>query len=161
MLQSIGPRPRPTWVRGPARIDGEDIVLDGGVVEEYPVSDPEDGPSLLLDLGNLGNLGKIVGADEPGARMDDTVRVKNTGRALDFVERHGLLWHGPTQVRMGQVRESLKDWYWAGLYFSFSTMMYLNLRRSREEGTAEPVRFYLRMLRHAGFFKLIRIPDAD
>jgi hypothetical protein len=148
-------------VRGPARIDGEEIVLDGGSAEEYAVSDPEDGVALLLDLGNLGNLGKFVGVDKPGARMDDAIQVMDTGRALDFVERHGLLWHGPKQVRRDEVRESLKDWFWAGLYFSFSAMMYLTLRRSLEGGTAKPARDYLWTLRDAEFFKLIKWPDSD
>ena len=67
MLESIGPRPRPAWVRGPARIEGEKIVLDGSKAESYALSDTGDGATLLLDLTNLRRLGELVKVEEPTA----------------------------------------------------------------------------------------------
>lgn len=160
-MQSIGMRARPTWVRGPARIEGEKIVLEGGTAELYTIPDAEHGASLLFDLGNLRRLGEIVEVEGPDARWMDAIRLRDTGRALDFATSHGLLWHGPTRVGGGEVRESLKDWFLAGLDLSISMATYARIRRSQEEGSAEPVRSYLRMLRDAGMFERVALPDAD
>ena len=117
---------------------------------------------MLFDLGGLGKLGEIIDSGEdPKTRLINDVRLKDTGRALEFVEAHGLLWHGPRQVGKGEVRESLRDWFVAGLSIAISTATYLNIRRSQEEGLAEPVRSYLRAQRDAGFFKRIAMPDDD
>jgi hypothetical protein len=118
--------------------------------------DPDHATCLLSDLGNLAKLGEVV----EGAKPLD-VRLTDTERALDFAETHGLLWHGPSQVGSGEVRESLKDWFCAGLDLSISTATYANIRRSQEKRSAEPLRSYLRMLRDAGFFRHISLPDAD
>jgi hypothetical protein len=98
MLKSIGVRARPTWIRGPARRDGDEIALDGGVAEKYAVSDAEYGATLLFGLGNLGKLGEIVEVENPDARLIDAVRLTDTWRALAFAETHGFLWHGPERV---------------------------------------------------------------
>jgi hypothetical protein len=150
------------WVRGRARIDGDDIVLYGGTAEPYEIPRLEHGASLLFDLGGLGKLGEIVDSGEDSkTRLIDAVRLKDTGRALEFVEAHGLLWHGPRQVGKGEVRESLRKWFLAGLDMSINIATYSNIRLSQEEDSAEPVRSYLRALRDAGFFKLIALPDDD
>lgn len=156
ILESIGVRPRPTWVRGPAFIDGDEIVLIGGKAELYAAFDPEHATRLLLDLGNLAKLGEVVA----GEKTFD-VRLTDTGRALEFAKTHGLLWHGPGKVGRDEVQESLKDWFIAGVELSFSTALYGKIRQSQEEGPAEPVRSYLRMLRDAGIFKHISLPDGD
>lgn len=162
MREWIGVGSGPIWVRGPARIDGDEIVLDGGASERYAAFDPEHATRLLFDLGNLGKLGEMSeGEQDPNARLIDAVRLKDTGCAIEFAETHGLLWHGPGQVGAGEVRESLKDWFLAGAELSISTATYSCIRRSQEEGSAEPVRSYLRLLRDAGIFGHIRLPDAD
>ncbi len=61
----------------------------------------------------------------------------------------------------GEVRESLKDWFLAGVDLSLSTAMYSCIGQPQEEKSAEPVRSYLRLLRDAGFFKRISLPDDD
>lgn len=116
---------------------------------------------MLFDLGNLGKLGEIVEEEAPDARLIDAIRLTDTDRALAFAETHGFLWHGPTRVGGGEVRESLKDWFLAGLELSISTATYSKIRRSQEEGFAGPIHSYLRALRDAGIFGHIRLPDAD
>jgi hypothetical protein len=48
-----------------------------------------------------------------------------------------------------------------GLDLTVSAMIYSMIRRAQEEGSAEPVRSYLRTLRDIGYFKGIPLPDAD
>jgi hypothetical protein len=156
MLDSIGVRPRPTWVRGPAFIDGDEIVLAGEATEQYAAFDPEHATRLVLDLGKLAELGELV----KGEKTLD-IRLVDTGRALEFAETHGLLWHGPGQVSNGEVRESLKDWVVAGVEFVITTAMYLTIRQSQDEDSAEPIRRYLRTWRDTGLFKRISLSDND
>lgn len=159
-MESIGVRAWPTWARGFPHVEGEEIVLDGGAAEVYTIPDAEHGASLLFDLGNLGKLGEIVEVDDPNATLMDAIRLKDTGRAALFAETHGLLWHGPGRLG-GEARESLKDWFLAGLEISISTATYSNIRKSQEEGSAEPIRRYLREQRDAGFFGHHKLPDDD
>jgi hypothetical protein len=160
-------RERATWVRGEARIDGDEIVLNGGTAERYMIPDAERDASLLFDLAGLVGLGEIAKDAAPDTRLIDAIRWTDTGRALEFAKVHGLLWHGPARVGKGEVRESLKDWHAAGWELSISAMTYskikqsLEIRQSQKPGWAEPVRSYLRMLRDEGFFKRIAIPDDD
>jgi hypothetical protein len=161
VLESIGVRERPMWARGPAHIDGEDIVLEGGAVELYTLPNSEHGASLLFDLGNLGKLGEIVHVEDPSARLIDAVRLRDTDRAMKFAGTHGLLRHGPAQVGKGEVRESLKSWYLAGLELAISTEMYSNIRRFQEKGSAKPLRSYLQTLRDAGIFGHFVLSDND
>lgn len=161
MLESIGPRPRPAWVRGPARIEGEEIVLDGSKAESYALSDTGDGATLLLDLTNLRRLGKLVKVEGLTAEKVYISRSTDTTPALEFAERHGFLRHGPTRVGAGEVREFLNEWFLAGQDLTVSAMIYSMIRRSQEEGSAELVRSYLRTLRDIGYFKGIPLPDAD
>jgi len=160
-LESIGVRERPVWARGPAHIDGEEIVIEGGEVELYTLPDSEHGASLLVDLGNLGKLGEIVRGEDLSTRLIDTVRLRETNRALEFAGTHGLLWRGPTRVAGGEVRESLKRWYLAGLEFAISMNVYSNIIRSQEQGSAEALRSYLRTLRDGGIFGHILLSDDD
>jgi hypothetical protein len=156
MLESIGVRPRPTWVRGPAFIDGDEIVLAGGAATRYAAFEPEHAIRLLFDLGNLSQIGNWV----KEAKVLD-IRLNDTGRALEFAKAHGLLWHGPQQVGSGEARESLKDWFIAGQEVSISTAMYSKIKQSLEDASAEPVRRYLRTWRDAGLFKRISLSDDD
>lgn len=156
-------RERPTWVRGGARLDGDEIVLDGGAAEEYAAFDHEHAARLLFDLSNLAKLGEIGEVEDPNTLLIDAVRLTDTGRALEFAKTHGLLWHGPGRVGRDEVRESLKDWYIAGLSLSRSTSSYMNIRRWQEDPKqrTEPVGSYLRLMRDAGYFDRIAIPEDD
>jgi hypothetical protein len=125
-------------------------VLDVGTAEQYTFPGFEHGASLLFDLGGLKELGEAADSGEA-----------DTGRVLEFARAHGLLWHGPGQVGKGDVRESLRDWFIAGLKMSISLATYTAIRRSQEEDSGEPLRSYLRDLRVGDFFKRIAIPDDD
>jgi hypothetical protein len=144
------------WVRGPAYIDGDEIVFAGDAAETYAAFEPDHATRLLFDLGNLGKLGEIV----EGAKTFD-VQLTDTERALDFAKTHGLLWHGPSEIGSREVRESLKDWFIAGGELSISTATYSNIRRSIDEGSAEPLSRYLRTLRDGTIFRHMRLPDDD
>lgn len=156
MLESI--RPQPTWIRGKADIQGNEIVLIRSKAEEYPAFDQEHSTRLLFDLGNLSKLGEVV---ERGKTLD--IELTDVSRAVQFAQNHGFLWYGSFAKHedKSEIRESLNGWYIAGLELSISTAVYSNIRRSREEGSAEQVRSYLRKLRDAGMFGHIALPDDD
>jgi hypothetical protein len=155
-------RERPTWVRGEAQIDGDEIVLDGGVAEEYVAFDPKHATRLFFDLANLAKLGEEgEGGHDPHVRRIDTVRLTDTGRALEFAKAHGLLRHGPGGVGKGETRESLRKWYVAGLGLMITTSSYISIKQAQEEGSVEPVRSYLRSLRDVGHFRRIVMPDDE
>lgn len=156
ILESIGVRQLPTWVRGPAFIDGDEIVLTEGAVEKYTAFGSDHATELLLDLGNLSKIGELV----EGTRTSD-FRLTEPERALEFAETHGLLWHGPGQVGTEELREPLSKWFFAGLEFLVTSGLYFRIRQSQEEGSAKPVRSFLRRWRDAGVFKRIRLSDDD
>lgn len=72
----------PTWRRGPARLDGDWIVLDVARAEEY---EPHETPDILLDF----------------------LRIEQPSDALDFVRGYGLLVHGPEDK---EHREQFSEW---------------------------------------------------
>lgn len=155
MLESIGIRPRPTWVRGPAFVDGNEIVLPARRTEEYVAFEPDHSFELLSDLVRLPGLGEVY---FPENRLD--IKITNPRLAEDFANKHGLLWHGPKQVRDNECRESLKDWFFAGFELGRSATLYAIIERC-EEGSAEPVRQLLRRDRDAGLFHRFPLPDDD
>ena len=59
------------WVRGEARIDGDDIVLYGGTAERYAIPRLEHGASLLIDLGGLSKIGEMVAGGEDSKNPAD------------------------------------------------------------------------------------------
>jgi hypothetical protein len=111
----------PRWIKGPARIEGEEIVLDGGRAETYYINYPE---ATVFDLATLY-------PSHPNFKTQDVLR---------FVRQHGLLWHGPEEVGRGECRESLEDWWYAGARLSFIIAFYQRLMEGVETGSAEPVR---------------------
>lgn len=114
----------PRWVRGPARIEGEEIVLDGSRAETYLVHEPMD---LLPDFAGL--------ADGFFDSRDKWER-----QVLAFARRHGLLWHGPDEVEGGDCRESLEDWASASLRIRMAATLYVKLMEALESGSTEPLR---------------------
>jgi len=111
----------PQWIRGLARIEGEEIVLDEGRAETYYIHGPE---ALLFDLAALV-------PSRPDFKTQDAVR---------FARRHGLLWHGPESVGSGECRESLEAWWYAAARLSVIIRLYEKLMQGVEEGSAAPVR---------------------
>lgn len=111
----------PQWVKGPARIEGDEIVLDEERAEPYYIHGPEN---LFTDLASLV-------PSRPDFRSQDAVR---------FVRHHGLLWHGPEAVGRGDVREALNDWWQAGARLSILIRLYQRLLEGVRTGSAEPIR---------------------
>lgn len=154
-MESIGIRPRPTWVRGPAFADGGEIVLPARGTEEYVAFEPGHSLQLLSDLVRLPGLGEVCRA---GKRRD--IKITNPRLAEDFAGNHGLLWHGPKQAVGIECRESLKDWFFAGFELGRSATLSATIKQC-EEGSAEPVRQLLRGDRDAGLFHRFPLPDDD
>jgi len=133
-------------------------VLVERAAEHYPAFDPEHSTRLLLELGNLAKIGQIV---KRGKTLG--YQVTDTWRAVEFAKEHGFLWHGPRQLGSGEFRETLGEWYAAGVELKVTTAMYSKIKQGLEEPepSAEPVRRYLRMWRDAGLFKRISLSDDD
>lgn len=136
--ESIGIRPRPKWMRGEARIDGDEIVLDAARARPYDFLEPEHYATLLPDLAALYDF-----------KLQDPV---------EFARDHGLLWHGPDDLTNGSCRESLRKWQAAGMYLTMTITLYMALRQGLDENTAEPVRGLLWAYRDAGLF-IDKMPD--
>ena len=75
----VGP---PEWLRGPARLEGEHIVLDTRRAERYP-------PMATTDLAF------------------DLAAIRRPSDSLEFCRRYGLLWHGPDSE---DYREEVSRW---------------------------------------------------
>ena len=114
VTKSEGVRPWPVWVRGRAKIEGDEIVLDATRAETFSAFEPEHYETLLLDLAALRNF-----------KLQDPVA---------FARRHGLLWHGPDQVSRGEVREDLRWWGAVGEYLSMTIGLYVSLQKGLESG---------------------------
>ena len=131
-------------------------MLLESTVEEYQAFDQDHATRVLIDLANFSKLGEFA----KGARRLD-FRLTDSRLALEFANSHGLLWHGPTKVGDGELRESLRDWFIAGLELWVSTALYLSIRQAQLDNSAEPVRRFLRTMRDAGIFKRVRLSDDD
>lgn len=126
------------WISGPARIDGDEIVLEPDKARLYSAFEPEHYPEVLCDLAALRDF-----------KLQDPV---------DFARRHGLLRHGPDQVHKGEYRESLRWWRAVGTYLSMTIHLYMALKQGLDEKSAGPVRAFLWAYRDARLFK-DKIPD--
>lgn len=149
--RSVGIRPIPTWVRGPAFVDGDEIGLIEKESETYQAFTPDHCEHLLSDIAQLAN---------PTRDAADPLRIVGK-RASGFAEEHGLLWHGPNQDGSTERRESLAEWFIAGAELQISVALCISLRQSLKEGSAELVRRYLRASRDVGFFRRLVFPDDD
>jgi predicted RNA-binding Zn-ribbon protein involved in translation (DUF1610 family) len=137
--ESINGRPWPLRVRGEPRVDGDEIVLDPDKAELYDVLSSEDHATLLYDLAALHDF-----------------KLQNP---VEFVRRHGLIWHGPDEIQQGECRESLKWWSAWGKYLTTTIWLYVALRTGLDEDTAKPVRNLMRLHRDVGLGHGI-IPDG-
>jgi predicted nucleic acid-binding Zn ribbon protein len=124
----------PEWVRGPAHIDGDEVVLNEEAAEKYLVDESEHREQLLHDLTALSEY------DPQGV--------------VNFVRRHGLLWHGPEHLGGGECRESLTYWQAAAWDLRILIGLYIRLQ------DAESMRKYLRSLRDGKIF-WTPIPDDN
>jgi hypothetical protein len=111
----------PHWVRGPARIDGDEIVLDEDRAKAYFLYQPTD---LLFDLADI--------AADP-SNLDPR-------RATAFVRRYGLLWHGAEDLGTGRCRESLERWWTESYALAVTTDLYARLREAVATDSAHPLR---------------------
>jgi predicted nucleic acid-binding Zn ribbon protein len=133
-------RQHPKWMRGPARVDGDEIVLEDKAAEIYLIDELEHRQRLLVDLIDLRDC------DPQGA--------------VTFLRRRGLLWHGPKDLGSGECRESLADWRGDVRHLWVTVGLYLTLKVADEVGRAKPARDYLRNLRALNIFGGL-IPDND
>jgi hypothetical protein len=136
--ESVGVRTWPTWVRGSAYVDGDEIVLTPDKAEPYGAFESEHYATLLPDLAALRDF-----------KLQDPV---------SFARRHGLLWHGPDQFLEGESRESLAWWEAVGEYLTMTISLYAALKQGLDEDTAKPIRDHMRAYRDAGLFTA-GIPD--
>jgi hypothetical protein len=151
--ESIGIRPVLVWARGEAVIGGDEIVLDGRATEEYAAFGPEHSTELLFDLADLQNVTDF--GTFPNLSVTDPQRARR------FASRHGLLWHGAEHLGNGECRESLRAWISYGYTLGVCLSLYMTIQESFEEGSAEPVRGYLRMLRDAERWHRLPLPNDD
>jgi hypothetical protein len=130
----------PEWIRGPAQVVGEEIVLAAADAESYRAFDPEHSERLLFDLMTLETLDRR--------------------RAEAFATEHGLLWHGPTALNTKFIREPLWKWQAAAYDLKKSATLYLILSLAVANDSAQPVQQYFRRLRDRDEFTG-RIPDDE
>jgi hypothetical protein len=137
--EPAGMGPWPVWVRGKARLDGEEIVLAPAKAELYDAPNSKHHASLLEDLASLHDF-----------KLEDPV---------EFVRHHGLIWHGPDEVQQGECRESLKWWAAWGKYLTTTITLYAALQEGLEAETAKPIRHHMRVHRDENFGHGV-IPDG-
>jgi hypothetical protein len=111
----------PHWARGPAQIIGDEIVLDENRAQPYFLYEPRelmfDFAELAADLSNL-----------------------DPRRAMAFVRRYGLLWHGAEDMGSGKCREPLRDWWIQSHMFALTADLYVRLKEAVKTGSAEQLR---------------------
>jgi hypothetical protein len=135
---------RPTWTRGVARIEGDNIILDGKKARPYALfEEPEQHERLLMDLAELRLLGSIV-----NERIVNK-RVSNRAVAKDFARRHGLLWHR-SQRDGGDCQESWQSWLVEGYELSLTIALYEGLREAIATESTKKLRAFLRNTRDVG-----------
>jgi hypothetical protein len=124
---------RPTWTKGLARLEGNQIVLNGQRSQVYALfEEPKQHERLLMDLAELRNLGVIV-----NGRIQNK-RVKKPSLAKDFARRHGLLWHQP-EDGSSDCRESWQSWVVAGYKLSLTIALYARLREAITTESVESI----------------------
>jgi len=107
----------PYWARGPARIVGEEIVLDEDRAELYSLSNAVLVEFALEDLDE----------DYPQS-------------AVAFARRYGLLWHGAEYLGTGECRERLSDWWNVANELHLVLTLYRSVQEAVRTGSVEPIR---------------------
>ncbi len=121
---------QPEWVRGPARVEGGQIVLDESRAKRYWLNEPEHANNIAFDL----------------AAMAFHRSGRDPQQAVAFVRRYGLLWHGVVELGSGDYRESLDDWWHEAEKLSSVLLMAVRLGEAMREGSAAPVRRFFESL---------------
>jgi hypothetical protein len=129
----------PEWVRGTARIDDNDIVLAANAVERYAINEAEHRETLLQDLAALSR--------------------PHSQRAIDFVERHGLLWHGPEAFGNGECREPLDHWDAVAKRLHVFLRLFGFLETAQVGRNAQAVRNYLLSQAPRGAIRTLILED--
>jgi hypothetical protein len=106
----------PKWARGPARIVGDEIILDEDRAELYHL-----GEAMYVEFA-LENLDE----DYPQS-------------AVAFARKYGLLWHGAEHLGTGKCRERLSDWWNVAYELHFLLTLYRGVQESLRAGTVEPL----------------------
>jgi hypothetical protein len=107
----------PLWARGPARIVGDEIVLDEDRAEPYKL-----GEALYVEFA-------LEDLDEDYPQS-----------AVAFARRYGLLWHGADSLGTGECREWLSDWWDVANELHFVLTLYREVQESLRTGSVEPLR---------------------
>src|SRR5215204_479639 len=115
-------RQYPHWARGPAHIDGNEIVLDESRAEKYFLFEPKD---IMFDFADL---------TYPDPTNPDPQR------AIAFARRYGLLWHGAEDLDGDQCREPLHRWWEESYDLAVSLDLYVRLTEAVESNSADPLR---------------------
>ena len=116
-------RQYPQWARGPARIVGDEVVLDEDRAETYGIHERAK-DLIFLELAQLAW----------GRNQLDTQAISS------FVRRNGLLWRGAAEVGGGKCRESLEAWRYEPLEMTFFLEFWHDLRKSIRQDSAVPLR---------------------
>ena len=111
----------PAWVRGPAHMVNDEVVLDEGRAEPYLMRGTED---LMFDLADLA-------ADW---------NKRDTRDVLAFARRHGLLWHGERDLGTGICREPLSGWWGESRTMAFLMQLSAELNESVRTDSGRPIR---------------------
>jgi hypothetical protein len=120
----------PEWARGPAFVEGNEVVLDESRAESYWLHEPEQVEKMAFDL----------------AAMAFHRSGRDPQQAVAFVRRYGLLWHGLDEVGSGRCRESLDDWWHEAEKLSSLLLTSVKLGEAMRESSAAPVREYFEVL---------------
>jgi hypothetical protein len=115
-----------TWAKGRARVENGEIILDQDGAEEYEFKSPEDSERMAYDLAAL------------------VRHVGDEREAKSFAGRHGLFWHGWGDLKSGECRESLEDWWREAGRLSFVGALYQSIWKSKRDGSAKKVQNFLR-----------------
>lgn len=129
------------WMKGPAKVEGGEIVLDSDRAEPYEFLNPQASENMAFELAAL-----------PWHRRDEKEVVR-------FVRRYGLLSHGADDLERGENRESLEDWWREATALNFVGAFYQNLMDSKSSGSAKKVQEFLRQFGYG--FRFLKPEKVD
>jgi hypothetical protein len=115
---------QPEWVRGPARVEGSEIVLDENRAEKYWLHEPGQVDKIAFDLAAMAPHGSG----------------RDPRQAVAFVRRYGMLWHGANKLGSGSCRESLDRWWHEAEKLHTVLSMSMTLGEALRDDSAAPVR---------------------
>lgn len=121
---------QPEWVKGPARIEGQEVILDESRAERYWLYESEQAEQMAFDL----------------AAMAFHKSGRDPQQVTAFVRRYGLLWQGADKLHSGQCREPLESWWLAAEKLSSVLYMSTKLGEAMREGSTAPVRRFFESL---------------